>query len=93
MRHAAALAALAVALAACASPSPPPAAGEGAAADDHRAERTGTVAVIRPLGGASAEVLVRDDAGSLFAVVLREASGLRVGDRVRLEGGTLRPAP
>lgn len=80
-------------LAACATPAPPPAPTDRAALEDRPAERTGTVAVIRPLGGAAAEVLVRDDAGSVVAVVLRDAVGLGVGDRVRLEAGALRPAP
>lgn len=77
----------------CATPAPPPAPTDRAALEDRPAERTGTVAVIRPLGGAAAEVLVRDDAGSVVAVVLRDAVGLGVGDRVRLEAGALRPAP
>jgi len=55
--------------------------------------RTGTVAVIRPLGGMAAEVVVREDKGGLVAVVLRDASALGVGDRVRLEAGALRRAP
>lgn len=80
-------------VAACATPAPPPAPAATTAGESGPAARNGTVAVIRPLGGAAAEVLVRDDAGSVVAVVLRDATGLGVGDRVRLDSGALRPAP
>lgn len=80
-------------LSACAAPAPPPAPADPAVQEDRPAERTGTIAVIRPLGGAAAEVLVRDDAGGVVAVVLRDAVGFGVGDRVRLVPGALRPAP
>ncbi len=80
-------------LAACATPAPSPAPTETASGDPAFAERTGWVAIIRPLGGLAAEVLLRDDAGNLVAVVLRDAAGLGVGDRVRFGPGTVRPAP
>ncbi len=80
-------------LAACAAPAPPEAPAETTRGDLASAVRTGRVAIIRPLGGAAAEVVLRDDGGRVIAVVLRDAAGLAVGDRVRLEQGLLRPAP
>lgn len=91
MRPLALLATLLVA--ACATPAPPPAPAETTRGDPASAERTGRVAIIRPLGGAAAELVLRDDGGSVIAVVLRDAAGLAVGDRVRLEQGQVRPAP